>query len=368
MHKVHISDVKPGMIVGKTIYSFDGKVLLAKGVTIRESYIKKLQHLGLPAIYISDPNSPAEEVSDVISDSTRNEANKNIKDFFCNLQFNDKVDIKKITSSVNNIIDDLLSQKKMVVNLNDIRTYDDYTFGHCVNVGVLSIITGITLGFNHLQLKELGIGAILHDLGKTKIEKNVLNKPGKLTADEFNEIKKHSKFGYDLMRQLENVSALSSHIAFQHHERWDGTGYPRGLKKEEVHLYARIVAVADVYDALVADRIYRKGFLPHEAIEIVIGGTYTQFDPNITEAFFKNISAFPIGSLVKLNTNQVGVVVNVPKGLPTRPDVRLISDKDGAHLRECKPLILSEHPTIFITEVLTPKSSSQVNLNVNSGR
>ena len=155
---------------------------------------------------------------------------------------------------VDQIIDELLADLSVLVNLTDIRTFDDYTFASLSNVSVLAIMTGITMGYNDLQLKELGVGAILHDLGKIRIDKSILSKTGELSKEEYEEVKRHPVYGFEILRQYQDVSLLSANVAFQHHERWDGSGYPRGLSGENILEYARIVAACDVYDALLADR------------------------------------------------------------------------------------------------------------------
>lgn len=354
MRKILLPDAKPGMILAKNIYSDDGRILLTSGSKLQPAYLSKLEKLSVPAIMIIDERLPQLDVPELISEETKQKAIANIKDVFHQLIFKDTVDLKKITQSVNEITDELLANPRLIVSLSDIRTHDNYTFGHCANVCALSVLTGISLGLNQLQLKELGIGAILHDVGKVKIKKELLNKPGKLTENEFELIKEHSICGFDLMRKIEGISALAAHVPFQHHEKLDGSGYPRGLKGSEIHLYAKIVAVADVYDALVADRIYRPAFSAHEAAEMIAHGANIYFDPQVTKCFLKHIAIFPIGSLVKLNNGETAVVVDVNRELLTRPVVRVIS-ANGSLLEGYGPeLDLCKHPTMLIEKVLKP--------------
>jgi HD-GYP domain-containing protein (c-di-GMP phosphodiesterase class II) len=278
-----------------------------------------------------------------------------VKEFFHQLSTKGIADLKKVTKSVNHIIDELLTNPKVLVNLTDIRSHDNYTFAHCTNVCVLSVLTGITLGLNQLQLKELGVGAILHDIGKITISKNILNKPAKLTDDEFALVKEHSTSGFELTRKIEGISTLSAHIPFQHHEKVDGTGYPRGLKGKEIHLYAKIAAVADVFDALVADRVYRHAFSTHEASEVIAHGANVYFDKTITHAFLKNIAIFPIGSLVRLNTGEIAVVVDVNRELHTRPIVKIISGPDKLAQGKGAELDLCKYPTVLIEKLIKPE-------------
>jgi len=275
MRRIRINELKNGMVVARTITDSDGRILLRSGIQLNEGYIDKLRNLGLNSVYIRDAFNDV-EVHDVISDKTRLEAIRVIKDNFNALENQHKLNIRAVKTMVDQIIDELLADLTVLVNLNDIRAFDDYTFAHSVNVAVLSIMTGITLGYNNLQLKELGVGAILHDIGKTRIDKDILSKTGDLSKEEFDEVKRHTVYGFEILRHYPDVSLISAHIAFQHHERWDGNGYPRGLAREDILEYARIVSVCDVYDALLADRPYRASYTVTQALTILkrMGGIF----------------------------------------------------------------------------------------------
>jgi HD-GYP domain-containing protein (c-di-GMP phosphodiesterase class II) len=216
-----------------------------------------------------------------------------------------------------------------------------------VNVAVLSVMTGISLGYNELKLRDLGVGALLHDLGKVKIDERIYNKPGSLTSEEFDTIKLHTTYGFEMLQSMKSVNILCAHVAFQHHERFDGQGYPRGMKGKEIHDFARIVSLADVYDALTADRPYRRALRPYHAVEYLNSMGGTQFDPDLTKAFVEHIAIYPVGSYVNLNTKQKAIVVSVNKPNKTRPVVRVLTDIDGNPTTPFE-LDLSTAPTLFI--------------------
>jgi HD-GYP domain-containing protein (c-di-GMP phosphodiesterase class II) len=351
MRRIRIDELKSGMIVAHTIMDCDGRILLRSGIQLNENYIKRLSEFGLNSVYIRD-SLDGVEVRDVISDETRLESIKIVKDSFQQLENQHKLNVRMVQSMVDKIIDDLLSDINVLVNFNDIRTFDDYTFGHSVNVAVLAIMTGITLGFNELQLKELGIGAILHDIGKTRIDKNILSKTGDLSKDEFNEIKRHTYYGFEILRQYPDVSLMSAHVALQHHERWDGNGYPRRLAGDNIIEYARIVTVCDVYDALVSDRPYRAAYTVNQALNILKRMSGIYLDPNCVDALISNIAVFPVGSVVELSTGELGVVVDVNKATPSRPIVRLIFDRYGKRLQHPYEVDLSKYSTVIVTKTL----------------
>lgn len=349
------------MKVARTIYDSDGRALLTAGMVLNERYIERLKELGIGSIYIKDElfDSVA-EIKDVVSEQTRLETLRLVKNSFNALERNRHLNVRAVRSVVDGLIDEILANRDILINLVDIRTYDDYTFQHSVNVCILSLMTAITLGYNQLRLKELGIGALLHDIGKIRIDKAVLNKQGDLSSEEYEEVKRHAEYGFDILRSYDEIPLLSAHIAFQHHERWDGKGYPRGLAQTNIHEYARIVAVADVYDALLADRPYRPAYSISQAVTIVSRMASVYFEPRCVAALISNIALFPLGSVVMLSSGDTALVVDVNKNAPTRPVVRVIFDPAGRKLSEPREVDLTKFSSIYITKVLTEQEIAEL--------
>jgi HD-GYP domain-containing protein (c-di-GMP phosphodiesterase class II) len=349
------------MKVGRTIYSTEGRPLLVSGMVLNENYIQRLRDYGIGSIIIKDDMfEEIEEPPDIISEQTRLESVKTVREVFRNFETKKRIDLKTVQETVNNLIDEVLSNRDLLMNFSDIRSYDDYTFCHSVQVCVLSIITGLSMGLDQLKLKELGAGALIHDIGKTRLDKELLNKPGQLTPEEYNEIKRHSETGFEILRANREMSLLSAHIAFQHHERWDGQGYPRGLRGEEIHPYSRIVSVADVFDALVADRPYRKAFSTNQAISLMRRMSGTQFEPTILEVLISNIAEFPIGSVVTLSSGEIAVVVDTNKEKPTQPVVRVVFNKRWKPLTTVREIDLIKDTSVQISRILTEAEVSQL--------
>lgn len=331
--------LRPGMKVGKALYSARGELLLNAGTILTAKNIERLKRLQVPALYIDDGFLPDVTVEDVIAEETRVQAMVQVRELLEEQRETRGsssfgagraiLRVKRITATVENIIDQLLANRHLMVNLADIRSLDDYTFGHCVNVCVLSIMTGITLGYERERLLRLGLGAILHDLGKVDVPPEVLQKPGRLTAEEFALVKRHPEEGYRRVLRLPGVSAAAAQVVYQHHERFDGTGYPRGLQGQEVHEMAYICGVADVFDALTADRVYRRACPVHEAYEMVAGSGDSLFDFRVVRAFLENVAAYPVGTWVRLSTGEVGVVVDNRRGFSLYPRVRVFFDPQG---------------------------------------
>jgi len=201
---------------------------------------------------------------------------------------------------------------------------DNYTYAHCVNVAVISLILGISLNLSKRNLTYLCIGALIHDIGKSFIPSEILQKPGKLTPEEFEVIKNHSLYGYKF---LNNFFSLSSHIkliVLQHHERFDGLGYPNSISGNKISYLARIVSIADVYDALTSDRPYKRAMCPSDALEYLMSNAGTLFDHDMLNVFCKIVIPFPQGTIVSLSNGDIGVVEETMPNFPLRPTIKIL--------------------------------------------
>lgn len=350
MHKVHLDKVQTGMKLARTIFNSDGGVLLSKGIELREGLVDKLKKNGISEIFLEDEISRDVAVSDVINENTRHEAVTLVKHMMNNYLFTSAVDIEPVKAMVNKLVGELLASDDIINNLSEIRSVDDYTFEHSVNVCILSLITGIGLGYDIHRLRELGIGAMLHDIGKMCIPREILKKPSQLTVEEFEVIKKHTVLGYEVLKKSGRVNLVSAYIAFGHHERYDGSGYPLQLKSENIQQCARIVAVADVYDALTSDRVYRKKLKPNEVFEYITSLGAHHFDPKVIENFVKYVSIYPVGTGVMLNTRERGLVIRANQGMPTRPVVRVVYDERQKKLGNFYEMDLTEKSHISIID------------------
>lgn len=336
MRKVHIDSLQPGARLAKAVFTPEGRILLTSGVELKEKFIEKLRVNNITELYI-DEDVHFSDVHDAVCEQTRNEAQHLVKTLMSNYSFTNSLDIERIKEVANKIVAELLESNDILIILSDIKSVDDYTFEHSVNVCILSLVIGISLGFNINNMKDLGIGALLHDIGKLKIPEEILKKPSQLTFEEFEEIKKHTIYGYEILKNSGKVGIASAYIAFGHHERYDGSGYPLQLNGESIHQYARIVAVADVYDALTSDRVYRKKLRSHEVVEYVTSIATHHFDRKVVLSFIKHIMLYPVGSGVVLNTKARAQVVRVNHNLPTRPVIRIIYDEHNVKLfDECE--------------------------------
>lgn len=340
------------MVLAKTIFNASGNVLLSGGMALNPNFIQRLIDLNIPAVFIRDEQIGDLEVPDVVSDQMRMQAQKAVKDIFSGVQRYRRVDIAAAKNVVNSLVDELLANRQVLINLTDIRAHDDYVFGHSVNVAVLSLLAGISMSYNEIQLQNLGVGALLHDLGKVQIDKSILEKSGVLTESEFEQYKLHTHYGFETLRAQPELSILSAHVAFQHHERVDGEGYPRGLKNTEIHEYSRIVAVANFYDELTTERLGHKARQSHEAVRKIVQLSGSHFDPEVTGAFLSNIAIYPIGSIVALSSGEIAIVVDNHRHYPMQPVVRIILDSQRNKVTGLQELDLAKKESMKIIQLL----------------
>lgn len=354
MQRISLHNLKPGMVVARNIYSADGQLMLCADVTLTAAYIKRLLQLEIASVYIKHASFPDLEMPEILREETRVQTTKNIKKVFENVQICNKLELSALQPTIQTIVAEITRNRNAMIHLTDVRLYDDYTFAHSVNVCALATMIAVTRDYTPARLGELALGALLHDIGKTLVPLNILNKPGKLSDDEFMIMRTHSEAGFELLRKsCAEMSVVPMHVAYQHQERYDGKGYPRGLKEGQIHEYARIVAIADVYDALTSDRPYRKAMLPHQAYEILLASSGTHFDSELLQSFLNHVAIYPVGSTVQLNTGEFGVVTSVPSGLPFLPVIQLIADANKQKLTAGQQLKLAECPGRCIRRVLT---------------
>lgn len=329
MLKIKTSAIAAGMEVCRPIYSQEGQLLIENGAILKKNTINRLLNYNITNVFVKWDKEISKEVRNTIILDTKHEAVNLLKQSISELQLSRYFNIERFKEIISNIVDDLLKKEGTLVNLTSIRTIDDYTFIHSLNVCVLSLVIGIAINYNKVQLESLGIGSLLHDIGKIAIEPRILNKPASLNVEEYDIIKNHSIIGYDMARFTEGLSEESITIIRDHHERYDGKGYPYGKRGNQIHEFARIVAICDVFDALTSDRIYRIGMPPHIGIEYLISMSNHQFDQELVKVFTKNITIYPIGTLIELESGERGVVVSNNEILPTRPVIEVLYDKSG---------------------------------------
>jgi HD-GYP domain len=337
MRLVPIECVKPNSIIGKTLYDTDGRVLVRSGLTLTKGIIQKIKNINILSIYIIDEYS-SEEIEDTIKPELRQRAILTIKEAFSNINkitVADKFSKKEseyfnnIENMANSLIENVLSNKSVLLSLVDIRTMDNYVlYSHSVNVAVTSLILGIALKLPKRQLQYLCTGALLHDVGKVLVPKEILMKTDAFTSEEISMLEKHPTLGYKYLSDTYNLSAHTKMVVLQHHERPDGSGYPNKLANEEISSLSKIVSIADTYDALSAGRPNQKPLFPSDVLEYLIANAGTLFDYDMVNTFCKVVIPFAKGTLVDLSTGDIAVIQETLPNFPLRPIVKVLKSSN----------------------------------------
>ncbi len=326
MRAVPTAYIKGEVTLAENIYTKEGAILLRNGAKITERIVKKINENGIFTIYISDMYSPDMDIDRIVDISMRIRGVNLTKEIYEKVRAGKTIseDFPKIEALFDGVYDEILAAKDRQINYIDIKSVENYTYGHALNVAILSTLLGIEMGVRMPQLKSLFIGALLHDIGMMFVPADVYAKTEKMEPAELEILKQHVIFAHDYLRKTHEADAFVRNIAMTHHERHNGTGYPLGIRGSEIHLLSQIVGICDIYDAMTSDRVYKRAVAPNEAIEYLMGNAGELFEFEITEKFCKKINPYPEGSLVKLNDGSVAVVKSVVKDLPLRPTLSMI--------------------------------------------
>lgn len=311
-----------GFRLGQAVKDERGRVLLAVGTPITAGLCEALIRRGYAQVYALDGVADDIAPRDALAERTRSLATQTARRCFQHIERGDLLPLKAVGDAVEAILADILLARNVALEFATLRSISDYTFEHSVNVCVYSLLVGHAVGVGGEDLRALGAGALLHDVGKILCA-DLCTKAGPLSHEDWARIRQHPIDGFEMLRQHHELHLFVAHIAYQHHERMDGSGYPRGLMGDRILPLARIVAVGDVYDAMTADRPYAGGRPPHEAMEVVRTGAGALFDTEAVRAFLQRIAVYPVGTPVLLADSTIGVVVEQGQS-PGEPIVRLL--------------------------------------------
>lgn len=385
MKKIDVFSLRAGMVLGQPVFHPTTKYLLAgEGKVISAELINKFRALKVGFVWVDESSltrevldaeegrMTEEEIFSTVSEfmgdfeMEKKQEKKNIlklrqdienvvRETLTEVVLNKPIEIKKVNKAVDDVLSSLTKNRNLMLNLVRLRSMENYLYSHSINVCTLSLMMGMMMGATRTELSSIGVGALLHDIGMTRIPKSVYHKED-LTTDEWNQILKHTVFSFEILSGTDGVNESSKIIAYQHHERNNGSGYPKRLKAEEIDRFSKIVGLVDVYDSLISPRVYRERLSPYEAMRFILSSLREQFDENIIRTFMENLSIYPIGSLVKLNTEEIGVVCRANANMPIRPQVKLLFTKNMERIHENKVIDLKNDPKIFITSVVDPST------------
>ena len=247
--------------------------------------------------------------------------------FIGDVQNGKEINIAEAEPIVGQVIESISNNEAAAITLAFLKKYDEYTFTHSINVNLYSLLLGKAIGLNKDELKDLGLAAMFHDVGKGLISSSLLNKPGKLTANEFETMKSHSLQGLKLLGNVEGLNEDVLRGVVEHHERYDGKGYPRRIEGSKIHRFARIIGICDVYDALTSVRIYKKAVAPAKTLSLMFKLRGTDFDPEYFDSFIRVMGIYPPGTMVQLEDMRYAIVLETNELFPLKPMVKVLFNR-----------------------------------------
>lgn len=338
-----------GEVLAMPVHGDGGRLLLNKGTRLTPRLIEVLLQRGYTRVAIEDPLLEDVEPEEAVSEETRSMAERALDMAAKKLLDGRAPDMGIVRDAVDAIIEDLKANKRTCVGVYSLRSYDESTFIHSVNVCVLSLAIAETMGYSVSEMRILGLGALLHDIGKLLVPTSILRKPGMLTDEEYELVKTHAKKGWELLANCYAAGPVAAHGALDHHERLDGSGYPRKLKGDEISEIGRVTAVADVYDAMTSDRPQRKAIFPEAVYKYMDQEKGTLFDSQAVDALFQRVALYPTGTILSLWGGFVAVVTRQDPRSNFRPFIRIVG---GPGITKPVDVSLYDRPDIEVNLVL----------------
>ncbi len=361
--KISLAQLQVGMFMEVDVKDATGGnknvLLLGKGILITsENQIRRLQEAGLKDVIIdtskgkdvaggSVVNAPAPAIKAPpvarppagrktffkdeikVARKIKGASIQVVKEFMGNAATGRSIDVKKVGLAAKTLTQSVFRNVDALLSLTALKSYSEFTYTHSVNVCILTLAIAHAQGVTEREAEIIGVGGLLHDIGKAKIPLSILDKPGPLTPEERKVVMSHPIYSEEILRGMGNIPEEAIAIAVQHHEKVNGTGYPYGLTGDQMHPYGSMAAVADIYDALTSARPYKPGLPPHVALRRVFDGRGAEFDTKVVDVFIKNLGIYPIGSFVKLNTGEMGIVVETNPLDSLKPRIGIIFTRFG---------------------------------------
>ncbi|NGQ93758.1 HD-GYP domain-containing protein [Brevibacillus sp. SYP-B805] len=370
MKKVSVWELTSGDIVAKPIHSANGNVLLREGKQLTDELIQRLRNRNIKTVYIHD-KTPVHAAKPAVDEQKEHISGERSafpyhspeqKMMRALTQFLDSCHVKGLAADAffegkfriyfRHMIYDLVSSPFLLEQLTALYKLDLFLFQHSLQVAVSAAVVGMAQEFDFGQLRELTIGALCFDIGMTRLPEQLVRKTEPLTEAERDELEKHTIYGYQILCSHKDIPQSAALCALQHHERYDGTGYPYRAKQSGIHPYAQIVALCDVFNALVSPRHYRDAYTLSEAVEFLYGAGNKYFDVSLIKLFLKHICVYPVESKVLLSNGKVGVVTFADHETVHRPVVKVIREPDGSVVHSPYEIDLKQNVDVVIVNTL----------------
>lgn len=343
--QVRVSELKLGSIIAEDIFANTTFPIIRKESKVTREHFMVFQAFQITKVSIVNVN-PFNKTEDELQEANNssknqlsdspsmivvkkefttlyNQAVQEYKKEFMNWQSGSKVDVAKIRSLIIPLVERVLIERQIVAKLNDFSKVDDYIYHHAIAIGMIAGSLAQKLGYEKGQIMQIATAALLSDCGMSKVDTRLTEKKAALTQHEFNEIKKHTLYSYQMIKDTPLLKPEMKLALFQHHERLDGSGYPKGDKMDSISINSQIIAVADMYHAMTSERVYRSKVSPFKVMEMIREDEFGKFNIQVVQALFKIVGDLPIGMRVELSTGETGEVIFVQQNVPTRPIIRI---------------------------------------------
>lgn len=356
MRRVGVHMLTPNMILAKPLVH-TGRLLLKAGSMNLEKYKKNFEEIGITSLYIEDINSEGIVVPDIIDEELRTECKFKLRDVFQSFAKKSVLNVLPLYQVVKAIVEEIYYAQDVALSLSDVSSKEDDLVRHSVNTAVYAAIIGKEMGYDKAMLQKLLFGTILHDIGELKVNPKIMLKKTPWTSEETSEYKKHVIIGYEALKSVPDLTELSKIIVLSHHEKLDGSGYPKRAKGDAIHDMVRIASVADRFDGLVSGR---GNCVPkhsvNQAMECLQQESASQLDAGMNAKFMQRISVYPNGTMVRLSNHCIAIVKEQNKRMAYRPVIRIITDEKGNSIN-FKEIDLMKELSLTIVESEIENSS-----------
>ena len=375
--RIPVTELMPGMKLSRNV-TMRGATLIRHSTVLDEDLIGKLKNFNLDYLYVKLEENQIEVFKSIVVGNSYPPTYEKVREFLYRTYIHGiarevhpnrvartpKI-AQRVQAAVESILQTIFASREFFELLDTTRFFTHPVLSHCPATMVYSLCIGALMEYPMPALIELGLSSLFYDIGMLKIDQKVIGKPGALNIYEFNEIKKHTFFGRNLLEFANRFSEGISLVAFEHHEKYYGGGYPRGISGNAMHEYSQIVAITDKYSAITTDRYYRSKLQPYQAFEHLINQTKTSVSPKIFLAFLKSVLIYPRNSILRLNTGAIGRAIDFPIQNPTRPVIEMLYNAKGEELIHSKntKIDLSKHPDIIITHFVILEENEVDSLN-----
>ncbi|OHD54944.1 MAG: hypothetical protein A2Y33_03040 [Spirochaetes bacterium GWF1_51_8] len=380
MKKIPLEQLKAGMKFTKSLFDKNLNIVLPAGKVLDDISIKNLKLRQLDFVEtagelvdetpLPHPGQNKDRPGDpkkikVDKDTARyleiyKEAVTTISSLYSRYRTKQGFNVDELQKLANKVVNTIMMEKNpnVFINLINITGRGEYLFHHIVNTTVLAILLGQRIGYSMVKLVSLAMAGLVYDIGMTKIPAFIVEKEGKLSPEERNQINTHPIHSYQIISREFNLPVEIARVALEHHERWDGTGYPRKIKQNEISEMSRVLSIVDTYEALTKTRVYREKNESYDAMKLVVSEGAKRFDPDLLKVFLNMMSIYPVGSYVRLNNNAIAQVMSADVVSPFRPTVKVVLDEFGDKIEDGEVIRLSKEKDIYIVGAI---KTSQLN-------